>query len=102
MDVLHAAAICQTGARLRHVIGDLMEGTMRICLDENLHNCHGSQDRDDGSLGGGGKEERGSGTSADLTDGSVSGLSTLRLRGFSLVLDEQWRGSDAAPSMRMM
>lgn len=83
----------KTGLRLKHVIGGLIEGSMRICLDgaETSPSASGSKINGGGGgasavemAGGGAVERRGEGT------------------GFSLVLDEQWRGTGSTPSMKMV
>ncbi|CAM9797634.1 unnamed protein product [Ectocarpus sp. 12 AP-2014] len=64
----------QTGSRLKPVIGGLIEGSMRLCLDD-----------------------------VATTGGDKSGSGPAGTRsGFSLVLDEQWRGTSSAPSMKMV
>ncbi|CAN0155559.1 unnamed protein product, partial [Pylaiella littoralis] len=60
-----------TGSRLKHVISDLIEGSMRICLDDDHDAAHTTSNSKSSSSG-----------NSSEGDGS----------GFSLVLDEQWRG----------
>lgn len=68
---------------------------MRICLD----GAEASPTADGGrsKCGGGGD---GAGTAATAEGGATEGQGNGT--GFSLVLDEQWRGTGSTPSMKMV
>lgn len=69
-----------------------MEGTMRICLDGST----GSVSNGDGDDGGVGGEREGEAAPTTRIAGGAKGAA-----GFVMALDEQWRGTSAAPSMKM-
>lgn len=113
---IYGRAGAQTGSRLKHVIGDLVEDTMRICLDERDEPCHETTSRVDvaqtsrdtppsigGAARGGGGNGRqgGAGGGEEGQWGGGEGERRTRTR-FSMILDEQWRGTSAAPSMKML
>lgn len=90
----------QTGGRLKHVIDDVMEGTMRICLDkDNDSTNHYTFDSAT-------RREQREGVSVAPRDGHSAAaegrVTALKTSAFSLVLDEQWRGTAEAPSMKMV
>eukprot|EP00904_Undaria_pinnatifida_P005495 jgi/Undpi1/2075/HiC_scaffold_12.g05461.m1 len=110
------ARLRDTGSRLKHVIGDLVEDTMRICLDQRDEPCHEATSRVDvaqtsrdtppsigGAARGGGGSGRqgGAGGGEEGQGGGGEGERRTRTR-FSMILDEQWRGTSAAPSMKML
>lgn len=69
-----------------------MEGTMKICLDGSS----GSVSNGDSDNEGVGGEREGEVAPTTNIAGGAKGVA-----GFVLALDEQWRGSSAAPSMKM-
>ena len=89
----------QTGGRLKHVIGNLVEGTMRICLDRTESNNEKDTVAKNNSEDTTRKaQDIRVAVPCNVNESEVGRRST----GFSLVLDEQWRGTAAAPSMKMV
>lgn len=66
---------------------------MRICLDGTDPSPTASGDKSNG----GGAE-----AAVEAADGGTAGRQGGEGTGFSLVLDEQWRGTGSTPSMKMV